>query len=299
MTSGMNKDDRHSGQRPREGKRRTGRERILRSTAVLPSLVTTCNGIAGFGAIHFATKDGLGFATMENLATACWLLVIAMVCDVLDGRLARMTRRTSDFGGQLDSLCDVISFGVAPAMLMVRATIPAIHGWLYGGAYNTMPIERVVWCIGAVFMACAALRLARFNVENVADESAHMHFRGLPSPGAAGVVVTVVLLIAHVSQLGWLEPKLLHAIVSIALPLITLAAGLLMISRFDYPHIVNQYIRGKRPFSYLVKAVIVVIAALLEPFATAAAVAVLYMFWGPVRATWRAVRPAASPPHQP
>ena len=106
------------------GPRRT---RILRGIAALPSMVTLGNGIAGFAAIHFATKPlpaalmdpahsaAAGAWLTQNMVLAAWLVFVAMVFDALDGRLARMTRRTSDFGGQLDSLCDAISFGVAPA----------------------------------------------------------------------------------------------------------------------------------------------------------------------------------------
>ena len=151
------------------------RRRILRSTAVLPSLFTISNGLAGFGAIHFATKAVLTLdARLENLAIAAWLLVAAMICDMLDGRVARMTRMTSDFGGQLDSLCDAISFGVAPAIMMLRAVVALL------GEVSVVPhvvaLERTVWCVAAIYMACAVLRLARFNVENEPDESAHMDF---------------------------------------------------------------------------------------------------------------------------
>ena len=156
---------------PRAARRRARRERnqrrILKTTAVLPSLFTISNGLLGFA---------------------------AMICDMLDGRLARLTRRTSDFGGQLDSLCDVISFGVAPAVLMLRTVMGAVHGQVGKVAFlaplSDVGIERILWCAAGVYVAGAALRLARFNVENEPDESAHMLFRGLPSPGAAAAVAT-------------------------------------------------------------------------------------------------------------
>ena len=280
--------------------RRAGaRQRMLRSTAVLPGLVTILNGLAGFGAIHFATKDALGApGALGNLRFAAWLIFAAMVCDMLDGRLARMTRRTSDFGGQLDSLCDAISFGAAPAMLMMRTVVVALREGMIGFVPSVPSVERLVWCIAAVYMACAVLRLARFNVENDPDESAHMDFRGLPTPGAATVVASFVLLLEHLVNIeagwlgspwlkGWLATTPALAAVGVALPAVTLAAALLMVSRFQYAHLVNKYIRGKRPFGYLVKLVILLLVGLLEPFVVTAAAATAYALSGPVGAVWR------------
>jgi CDP-diacylglycerol--serine O-phosphatidyltransferase len=285
----------------RPGRRRRGGKRILLSTAVLPGLFTIANGLAGFASIHYATKDALGEATLTHLSTAAWLIFAAMVFDMLDGRVARMTRRTSDFGGQLDSLCDVISFGVAPAMLMVRAEAMALRGQIE--RLTTIPyasgIERLVWCMAAVYLACGALRLARFNVENVPDESAHFYFKGLPIPGAAAAVASLVLLLdrwAGIEQ-GWRSSPWLLATVGTVLPVVTLLAGLLMVSRFTYTHVVNQYVRGKRPFNYLVKLVVVAIAAMVEPYVTLAGVTLVYAFSGPVGAI--VGRPAVRPSPQP
>lgn len=277
--------------------------RILRRTSVLPSLFTISNGLAGFGAIHFATKEAGSFeARLANLAIAAWLIFAAMICDMLDGRVARMTRRTSDFGGQLDSLCDVISFGVAPAMITLRAVVGALRQISVEPRIAT---ERTVWCIAGVYVACAALRLARFNVENEPDESAHMDFKGLPSPGAAAAVAGAILLFDHLVNSkgwGWLSSAWLSefpqrfaqpwalGMISVVLTAVTLVAGLLMVSRFRYVHLVNYYIRGKRPFSYLVKLVIVVLAALIEPFLTLALVTLGYAASGPVGATVRKLR---------
>jgi len=280
------------------GPRREGRpprRRILRSIAALPALFTLMNGLAGFGAIHFSTKDALGQASsggapLGNLVIAAWLIFAAMVFDMLDGRVARMTRRTSDFGGQLDSLCDVISFGVAPPLLMVRTAVMALRGgigridFLPSFLVQSMIVERVVWCVAAVYVACAVLRLARFNVENEPDESAHMDFRGLPSPGAAAAIACLVLLFDRLEDFerGWRSSDWALATVGIALPIVTLATALLMVSRLRYVHMVNQYIRGRRPFSYLVKLIVLVVAMLLAPFVTVAALVLAYTLSGPV-----------------
>jgi CDP-diacylglycerol--serine O-phosphatidyltransferase len=269
---------------PRLGRDRRPGKRMLQSTSVLPGLFTIANGLAGFASIHFATKDALGEATLVNLSIAAWLIFVAMAFDMLDGRVARMTRRTSDFGGQLDSLCDIISFGAAPAMLMVRAEVMALHGQIerLGFMPHSLGIERVVWCVAAVYVACGALRLARFNVENVPDESAHFYFKGLPIPGAAAPVAALVLLLDRLAGIeqGWRSSPWLLAAVGTTLPVMTLLVASLMVSRFTYTHVVNHYIRGKRPFNYLVKLVIIALAAMVEPYLTLAGVTIAYAFSG-------------------
>ncbi len=278
----------------RLGRRVHARRQKLVSTAALPVLFTVLNGLSGFASIHFATKDALGEAALLNLAMAGWLIFAAMVLDMLDGRVARITRRTSDFGGQLDSLCDMISFGVAPAMLMLRAVVMVLRGQvervdiLPGG----LAIERVIWCVAGAYVACAALRLARFNVENDPDESSHMEFRGLPSPGAAAAIAAMVLLFASLAPLekGWRSSTWILATVSITLPVITLIFALLMVSRFKYPHIVNYYIRNRKPFGFLVKLVLLLLAAMLWLFVTGVLLTLGYALSGPARAIWSRIR---------
>lgn len=263
------------------------RRRILRSTAILPGMFTISNALAGFGAIHFATKEALGAVAWGNLSIAAWLIFVAMVADMLDGRVARMTRRTSDFGGQLDSLSDIVSFGVAPAVLMLRTVVMAMREM---GVGRHLVIERMVWCVAGVYLACGALRLARFNVENDPDESSHMDFLGLPIPGAAAVVAAMVLLSKELVNGEWtVDSDWLMPVISIVLPVGTLVVGLLMVSRFSYPHIINQYVRGKRPFGYLVKLVLIGLAAMVAPWVTGAALTFAYALSGPARACWKLV----------
>ena len=266
-------------------------QQILRSTAVLPSFVTVLNALSGLGAIHYATKDAIGSlteASLSNLQTAAWLLGLSMLFDMLDGRLARMTRRTSDFGGQLDSLCDAISFGVAPAILMLRTVTPILakintlgHDW---------HLERIVWSVAGVYLACAVLRLARFNVENEPDEAAHMDFRGLPTPGAAAAIASLVLLFERLTRVR-IDPALLDrtwflAASGGAIALVTLAAGLLMVSRFKYPHLINHYVRGRKPISYLVKLILLALFLYWQPLPTLAVGTNVYAFSGPLRSAW-------------
>lgn len=270
---------------PPSGRADRLRRRILRSTALWPALFTIGNALCGFAAIHFATKDAVGGASLRHLAIAGWLIVAAMVCDLLDGLLARMTRRTSDFGGQLDSLSDVISFGVAPAVLMVRTVATVLPEQA-----RYIAVERIIMCVAGVYVACAALRLARFNVENESDESAHMQFWGLPTPGAAASITALVLLFGRVHAEGWIGQPWLSYSTSVLLPVTALLAALLMVSRIRYPHVINRYVRGRKSFGYLVRLVVVALAVLVQPLVTATALVLGYMLSGPLWAAWRRVR---------
>ena len=163
--------------------------RRTRSIAVAPALVTLLNVICGFAAIHFAARgmqdaDSIWLERPElnYFAASAWMIILAMVCDALDGFLARMTSGTSSFGGQLDSLADIISFGMAPAFLMlvvVEKRMPDIFHPA-GPVFSSVP-GKLLWLIAVLYICCAALRLARFNVENRQDVEAHKGFSGLPS----------------------------------------------------------------------------------------------------------------------
>ena len=231
--------------------RRVRRQR-LKYITILPSLVTILNGICGFTAIVFASKGAiLGPGGFSYFSLSGYMVVLAMIADMLDGRLARMNQSTSSFGGQLDSLCDIISFGVAPAFLMLKVLGHKLSG--FAGFNPTIEtfIERFIWVTAAGYISCAAIRLARFNVENEEDESAHMSFIGLPTPAAAGVLVSLVIL--HQDTIQTI-PKL--DIIIYALPFAALGTAALMVSRIRYPHILNQYLRGKKPFAYLIRTLL-------------------------------------------
>jgi len=293
----------------RLARRERNKRRLLVTISILPSMFTLANGLLGFAAVYLATRTAID-GEPALLGVAAWLLFAAMVCDMIDGRLARFARKTSDFGAQLDSMCDVISFGIAPPILMIRTVMGAVNGQISKvpllWRLSDVGVERVLWIIGAIYVAGAAMRLARFNVENEPDESSHMSFRGLPSPGAAAAVATLVLLFDHLLHLkdsltgpsraliGPETARWFAAVISLALPLMTLAAGLLMVSNFRYPHVINQYIRGRKPFAYLIKLVLLVGAALIEPFLTLAAAATTYALWAPITAVLRRTRPSGS-----
>ena len=118
----------------------------------------------------------------HNLMLCGALILLAMLFDAVDGQVARLTRGTSDFGAQLDSLCDLVSFGLAPAILLVKMCpqFTSLH-------------SEAIWSIAALFACCAALRLARFNVETDDDDD-HTSFAGLPTPAAAAAIASFAIL---------------------------------------------------------------------------------------------------------
>ncbi len=234
--------------------RRVRRQR-LKYIAILPSLITILNGVFGFTAIIFAGKGSealsadsqipfFTFGSTTYFAMSGYMILVAMVADMLDGQLARRVEGTSSFGGQLDSLCDIISFGVAPAYLMLNVLEYEVASI---GLADERFLQRFIWLSAAAYISCAAIRLARFNVENEEDESAHMSFMGLPTPAAAGVIVSLVIF--HQETLPT------FAIICI-LPFLALGISILMVSRIRYPHILNQYLKGRKPFSYLMRVLL-------------------------------------------
>ena len=241
---------------------------------VLPSLITLLNGVFGFTAIVFASRGAeRGFAGFSYYAMAGYMILLAMLADMLDGRLARMSQSTSSFGGQLDSLCDMVSFGVAPAFLMLKVFETRME---LATPFSGDLFHRFIWLAALAYISCATIRLARFNVENEENEAAHMSFSGLPTPGAAGGVTS--LIIFHQQVMPDLD------LLIFVLPFLTLGAAALMVSRIRYPHILNVYLRGKKPFSYLIR----VLLCLGLVFWWGIQTALMLIFWificsGPVR----------------
>jgi CDP-diacylglycerol--serine O-phosphatidyltransferase len=222
------------------------RPKRLKHIAFLPSFITLINGACGFIAIVLAS-DG-------HLALAAYVVLVAMVADVLDGRVARLTRTTSSFGGQLDSLSDAISFGVAPAFLMFNLVERYLNFFGFEDVEFSVFLVRVIIVSAVLYAMCAIVRLARFNVENDEDEAAHMNFAGLPSPAAAGVVVSTVIFHQQIlPQFGFVDTAshAFHVATVSAFPAITVLAGVLMVSRIRYPHVANQLIRSKKSLGFL------------------------------------------------
>lgn len=231
--------------------RQLGARERLRVTA--PSIVTTANMWCGFTAVLLATDD--------RTTIAAALIAVAIVLDIADGAVARSVGATSPFGVQLDSLADLVSFGLAPAVLVYTYVLPE---W-----------PEAAWCAAFLWLACAGFRLARFNftIDPTADKR---YFVGLPSPGAAAVVLATVLALEEPS-LGTGPAILLPALVSVV-------PALLMVSTIRFRSF-RDLLTPQTPQTRAITgtAVLVVVAGLvLNPAATLLVVAYSYVLTAPL-----------------
>jgi CDP-diacylglycerol--serine O-phosphatidyltransferase len=245
------------------------RRRRLKYIAILPSLVTLMNGLCGFTSILLASRGPglvlipypLPITNLSYFALAGYMIFLGMIADVLDGHIARISKSTSGFGAQLDSLCDVISFGVAPAFLMLKLVEAHSLDFLNGSSQPAAFFGRVIYLIAIIYVMCAVIRLARFNVENQEDE-AHLNFAGLPSPAAAGTIVSIVVFQQDFLPkiINWPAVSLTIEFTAVwVLPVITILAGLLMVTRIPYPHLANRLLRGKKSFSTFIIVLFVIL----------------------------------------
>jgi CDP-diacylglycerol--serine O-phosphatidyltransferase len=245
-------------QGPAEGRRRRRRRprgERRRGLHLLPNLFTTGNLFFGFYTIVHATLGDADHAAMG--------IVLAMLFDLFDGRVARLTNATSKFGGEYDSLADVVSFGVAPAILAFSAGDLRLLG-------------RAGWLLAFLYVACAALRLARFNV---APSRYRGRFEGLPSPAAAGMIASTQWFVDLLQETWpYTVPPLLVA-------LGTGAVGLLMVSRIPYHSFKEVDLRHS--YGTLVFLVCAITLVVIEPSITLFVIGLAYVISGPVEWVWR------------
>ncbi|MEQ1875225.1 MAG: CDP-diacylglycerol--serine O-phosphatidyltransferase [Bdellovibrionia bacterium] len=202
------------------------RQRVGINIYILPNLFTTANMFCGFFGIIYAIKG--------EFITSAYAIVAAALFDFFDGRVARMTNTTSHFGAEYDSLSDLVSFGLAPGILMFL--------------WALQPFDRVGWLASFVFVACGALRLARFNVQ--AHIIQRKDFLGLPIPMAAGIVASSVLAF---SELG------LEAYKSGFLLGMTFLLSVVMVSTFRYRSFKDLDLRKRVPFRYLFGGILIIV----------------------------------------
>ncbi len=207
-------------------------KRLAMYIYVLPNLMTTGNLFCGFFAIIYSMK--------ADFLTAAYAIVVAAVFDMLDGRLARLTRSTSKFGAEYDSLCDLVSFGVAPSILLYQ--------------WALSPFGRIGWIACFLFTACGALRLARFNVQATVVEK--NYFQGLPIPMAAGIVASSVLAF---QDLEW------ESLGSIVLLIMTVLLAFVMVSNFRYRSFKDLDLKERMPFRYLILGVAILVIVAIRP----------------------------------
>jgi CDP-diacylglycerol--serine O-phosphatidyltransferase len=231
-----------------------------RGIYLLPNLFTTGGLFAGFFAIIAASQG--------RFEAACIAIFVAGVLDGVDGRVARLTNTQSEFGVQYDSLADLVSFGMAPALVMYHWALVSMK--LDGG-----PFGKIGWLAAFLYAACAALRLARFN-----SQVAHVDkrwFIGLASPAAAGLMASFVWTM---HDLGLQGPDLRHAALAV-----TITAGLLMVSRIRYNSFKGSGSGPKAdrvPFFALLIVVVVLIALAIDAPKTLLTASVLYALSGPL-----------------
>jgi len=226
-------------------RRRPGRHprRLRRGVYLLPSAFTLANLFCGYACIVYATRG--------EFEAASAFVVLAFVFDVLDGRIARMTGAATDFGVQFDSLADVVSFGVAPAIL--------VFGW------GLAPLGRMGWVAGFIYVTAAAVRLARFNIQHVTDKR---YFVGMPSPAAAGTLVsTVYAYPAGIHFYGGAVPVLV----------VVLIPALLMVSTVRFRSFKSIDVKQRRSPTVLLLLAICLGAVVTHPRQVFVAVAYAYL----------------------
>ena len=222
---------------------------------LLPNLFTTAALFSGFYAIVSA-MDG-------NFAHAAVAVFVAMVLDGLDGRVARLTNTQSAFGAEYDSLSDMVAFGVAPAVV--------VFSW----ALTDM--GKVGWLFAFIYVAGAALRLARFNT-HIGDDDGR-YFTGLPSPSGAGLVAGMVWSLSDFGIDG--------SSISVLVGIMTALGGLLMVSNFRYYSFKDLDFKGRVPFFVILVVVLVIAVISSDPSRILWAIFVGYTVSGPVMSLWR------------
>lgn len=221
--------------------------RLKRGAYLLPSMFTVANMFCGWACIVYSMRG--------EFATAAPFIGFAMVLDLLDGRIARATGSTSDFGVEFDSLADIVSFGIAPATL--------VFSW------GLQPLGRLGWAIGFLWLTAAAVRLARFNVQR--NEGAHRYFIGMPSPSAAAVPAATVFAIPELTtEIG----------VTLGAVLVVLVPAVLMVSRVRFRSF-NALIPGRsRSYSTPLFIAVVIAAIAAQPEIVLVVMAYSYLMSG-------------------
>jgi CDP-diacylglycerol--serine O-phosphatidyltransferase len=245
---------------------------------ILPSLLTLGNAVFGFACITYAAKVGpesAGDTTMYlQLHFAAWMIFGALVCDGLDGPLARLAKQTSDFGANLDSLADAISFGVAPAFLMLK----------FSTEISPVYPPRLLWVIAVLYMLFAVVRLARFNISKN-DAKWRGAFCGLPSPAAAATVASLVIIGPGLMKWTRPEGEFLLRLASYSLPIVTFCVAVLMVSRVPYPKLAEM-LRSRRSYRHLINFIFVLGAVFTIHELAVPLVMICYVAGAPLKTFW-------------
>lgn len=230
---------------------------------IIPNLFTTANLFSGFFGMISAINGRFDLAAIA--------IFVSCFFDILDGQVARLTRATSRFGVEYDSLADVVAFGVSPGILMYL--------------WALKPYGRVGWLACFVFVACGALRLARFNVQ--VETTSKKYFVGLPIPGAASMVAATTLFFHEVRFLTGTGSQL-------GLLLLTYVLGFLMVSTVPYYSFKDFEMLKARPFPVFFGILVLVTVIAMNPEVTLFILLVIYLLSGPVIYLVRSYREAKS-----
>lgn len=252
--------------RDTNGKTSAGERRRPKGIYVLPSLFTTANLFAGFYAIVAAMNGNFEYAPLA--------IFIAMLLDTLDGRVARLTHTESEFGFHYDSLVDMVSFGLAPALVM--------YEWALSG------MGKLGWLAAFIFAAGVGLRLARFNTQAGSAVSDKRYFRGLPSPSGAGLVAGLVWVLYSIGIPG--------RDISILALLVTVIAGVLMVSNIRYRSFKDLDLRGRMPYVTVLAVPLVFVLIFIDPPQVLFAVFLGYAISGPAVVVLRILSHPAKQP---
>lgn len=206
-----------------------------------------CGMFAGFYAILAAIKG--------DYVHAAWAVMIANIFDGLDGWIARLTHSTTRFGIELDSLSDLVSFGIAPAVVLYK--------------WALMPFGRIGWVVSFLFAACGALRLARYNVQMGSTEK--KSFTGMPIPGAASVIATTVIFY---NEIHWSASKSLFILI------LTFVLAILMVSTLKFHGAKELDFSKRKPFWILVAFAVIFAVIVMHPEIALFVFAMLYMSAG-------------------
>jgi CDP-diacylglycerol--serine O-phosphatidyltransferase len=250
------------------GRRQDDRQRrFRRGVFLLPSLMTVGNLFCGYACVVYSTRG--------DFDTAAVLIGIAMVLDTLDGFLARLTKSSSAFGVELDSLADVVSFGLAPAILAFT--------------WGLWPLGRLGWAAGFVYVTAAAMRLARFNIQT-GSTTDKRYFAGLPSPAAGAVIASTVFMYPW----GLQDPRL----AILALPMV-LVPGFLMVSTIRFRSIKAIDVGWRRSYIALFLGAVMIALIASHPRFALVAMAYAYVTWSVISFLVTRLRRKPAPPATP
>ncbi|HEV2387678.1 MAG TPA: phosphatidylcholine/phosphatidylserine synthase [Candidatus Acidoferrales bacterium] len=252
----------HPGHRPRRG------------IYLLPSFFTVGNLLCGYYAIWTTFKG-----TIPDLDNAAKAIGLAMVFDLLDGRVARATHTNTELGKQFDALADVISFGIAPALL---AFAWGVRGMLMTSAPQGLQVYRFGWLVAFAYVICCAWRLARFNVQGMAPEGGRSrHFVGLPTPAAAGMIAAMVHAIKYPLDDWWVSLLWLGLVLTLAV---------LMASTVRYFAFKDVQWNRRRSSIYFILIGLLIAAIVMYSEEVLLAMASAYVLWGVVHQLVRQTR---------